>query len=145
MIAIDTNVLVYAHRFEMPRHKEALEIVNAALMSNEGVGLCWSVIHEFLATVTNPRIFPSPTPLDQAFAQIEYWRTAPNTSVLREGPHHLEILYGLCAGGDVAGGAVHDARIAAVCIENGVREIWTADRDFAKFEGLVSRNPLAID
>jgi hypothetical protein len=37
---------------------------------------------------------------------------------------------------------VHDARIAALCRVNGVRELWSADRDFGRFADLVVRNPL---
>jgi hypothetical protein len=42
----------------------------------------------------------------------------------------------------VAGPRVHEARIAALCRQNGVRELWTADRDFGRFAGLRFRNPL---
>jgi predicted nucleic acid-binding protein len=37
---------------------------------------------------------------------------------------------------------IHDARIAAICIQYGVSELWTADRDFSRFAGLKTRNPL---
>jgi predicted nucleic acid-binding protein len=33
-------------------------------------------------------------------------------------------------------------RVAAICRSNGVREIWTADRDYSRFSGLPVRNPL---
>ena len=42
----------------------------------------------------------------------------------------------------VAGPLVHDARIAALCLDHGVHEFWTADRDFARFPDLRVRNPL---
>jgi hypothetical protein len=34
------------------------------------------------------------------------------------------------------------ARIAALCRQHGVRELWSADRDFNRFPGLVVVNPL---
>jgi predicted nucleic acid-binding protein len=37
---------------------------------------------------------------------------------------------------------VHDARIAALCLQHGVRELWSADRDFNRFPALRTRNPL---
>jgi len=46
------------------------------------------------------------------------------------------------ATGLVTGPQVHDARVAALCQLHGVRELWTADRDFSRFAGLVVRNPL---
>jgi hypothetical protein len=45
--------------------------------------------------------------------------------------------------GQVSGARVHDARIAALCLNHGVRELWSADRDFSRFPGLVAINPLA--
>lgn len=40
------------------------------------------------------------------------------------------------------GGAVHDARIAAIRIDHGVDEPWSCDRDFARFPDLSVSNPL---
>ena len=40
------------------------------------------------------------------------------------------------------GPQVHDARIAALCRQHGISELWTADRDFGRFAGLRFRNPL---
>jgi len=37
---------------------------------------------------------------------------------------------------------IHDARIAAICLENGVVELWSADRDLGRFAGLKVVNPL---
>jgi len=45
-------------------------------------------------------------------------------------------------GGRTTGNLVHDAHIAALALEHGAREIWTLDRDFARFPGLRTRNPL---
>ena len=42
----------------------------------------------------------------------------------------------IVSGGRIVGGAVHDARVVAICREYGVREIWSADRDFSRIMGL---------
>jgi hypothetical protein len=42
----------------------------------------------------------------------------------------------------VQGGAVHDARVAALCLRHGVRTLFTADRDFSRFPTLKVKNPL---
>jgi uncharacterized protein len=34
------------------------------------------------------------------------------------------------------------ARIAAICLEHSVEELWTSDRDFARFPDLRIRDPL---
>lgn len=40
------------------------------------------------------------------------------------------------------GPIVHDARVMATCCDHGNREIWTADREFSRFQGVRTRNPL---
>ncbi|NNK63615.1 MAG: VapC toxin family PIN domain ribonuclease, partial [Gemmatimonadetes bacterium] len=47
------------------------------------------------------------------------------------------------SGSRVAGPRIHDARVAALCDYHGVRELWSADRDFTRFPDLRTRNPLA--
>ena len=42
------------------------------------------------------------------------------------------------------GAAVHDARIAALCLYHGVRVPWSADRDFSRFPELAVVNPLLV-
>jgi hypothetical protein len=42
----------------------------------------------------------------------------------------------------LAGPLVHDARVAALCAQHGVRELWSADRDFSRMEAVEIRNPL---
>ena len=142
MISIDTNVLVYAHRTDFAEHARAQDAVAGALMGSEPVGLCWPVLHEFLAVVTNPRLFVEPTPMDTAMAQVQDWLSSPVYTTIREGSRHLESLASGLANSSIAGGAIHDARIAAICLDSGVRELWTVDRDFSRFPQIQVRNPL---
>lgn len=142
MIALDTNLLVYANRRDLDWHDAAFEAVAGALMGTERVGLCWPVVHEFIAVVTNPRLFIDPTPLDVCLSQVDHWMTSPVATPLRETSGHLATLRRLTVRARVVGGGIHDARIAALCLDNGVRELWTADRDFTRFPELVVRNPL---
>jgi hypothetical protein len=62
--------------------------------------------------------------------------------VLAEQDGYWPRLAELARGGRIAGPQVHNARIAALCRLHGVRELWTADRDFGRFPGLAVRNPL---
>ena len=133
MIALDTNILVYAHRGEMPQHDVARRVVTEALAGSEPVGLCWPVLHEFVAIVTNPKV---------ALDQIEDWASSPRSALLHESGQHLSTLRELVLAGRVAGGVTHDARIAAMCLDHGVRELLTSDRDFTRFPTLRVRNPL---
>jgi toxin-antitoxin system PIN domain toxin len=142
LIAFDTNILVYAHRVEMEWHDAAARAVTEALEGSETIGVPWQCIAEFLGTVTNPRIFTVPTPLGTALDQLEAWRESPVIDLLSERDDFGSFFATLVRGARVTGPRVHDARIAAICLEHGVRELWSADRDFSRFPQLRTRNPL---
>lgn len=142
MIAVDTNLLVYSHRRDAPFHAAAKEIVRALAEGSEAWALPWPCVHEFLANVTNPRIYRTPTVLGLALEQVDQWLTSPRASLLCESDGYWKVLVDLLRDSDVVGAKIHDARIAALCLNHGVSELWTADRDFARFRGLNARNPL---
>lgn len=142
MIAVDTNILVYAHRAESKWHAIASERVRSLAEGDRAWMIPMPCLHEFLATVTHPRIAPVPTPLGIAFDQIRFWMESPTLSVERESASHLDTLRSLLLRSKVAGGAIHDARVAAICLDHGVTELWTADRDFLRFPGVPAVNPL---
>lgn len=83
-----------------------------------------------------------PTPIEIVLAQIEGWMESPSLRLLSETPVHWLALRDLLSRGRVQGAMVHDARIAALCTAHGVRELWSADRNFGRFPGLRVRNPL---
>ncbi len=142
MIAVDTNLLVYAHREDSEWHGAAAAVLTKLVNGGEVWAVAWSSIHEFLAIVTHPRIYDPPTPRAVAFGAIKAWMQSPLLTLLHEGPGYLEKLERLCAAARISGPRIHDARIAALCLNHGVAELWTADRDFTAFPGLRTRNPL---
>jgi len=142
MIAVDTNILVYAHREDSPHHPAAARAVRDLAAGNAEWAIPWPCVHEFLAVVTHPRIYRPASPSDVALAAIAALGALPRVRFLHEGAGHLETLTGLVASGDVTGARVHDARIAAICISHGVSELWSADRDFSWFPRLRTVNPL---
>ena len=137
MIAVDTNLLVYAHRKDSPWHQLALEKLGAVAEGRSPWAIPWPCLHEFVAVVTSPRVFRDPTPLAVAFEQIDAWLEAPKLTLLSEGAGYWPRLRALAEGGQIAG-----ARIAALCLFHGVSELWSADRDFSRFPSLRVRNPL---
>ena len=142
MIALDTNLLVYAHREDSPWHKRASSQITELAESRSSWAIPWPCLHEFLAIVTHPRIYNPPTPLDLAIDQINAWLESPTLSILSEGEGYWPELQTTLKNGRVIGPQIHDARIAALCQLHGVRELLTADRDFSRFPVLTSRNPL---
>ena len=141
MIALDTNVLVYARREETPRHVAALSIVRRFAEGQDPWALAWPCVYEFVRVVTHPRVFTPPTPLEELLHDLESLLSSPSLSLLGEGPTHPEHMRRQLLAGAAAGNLAHDAHIAALAVEHGVRELWTADRDFDRFPGLVTRNP----
>ena len=143
MIAVDTNLLVHAHREDSIWHAAATAaLTDLADEGSRSWAIPWQCVHEFLAIVTHPRIFAPPTPLADALKAVELWLAAPTVSLLGETESHWEVLSRLLETSKVVGPQVHDARIAALCLEHGVDELWTADRDFSRYPSLKTRNPL---
>ena len=142
MIAIDTNILVYAHRKDSPFHERALSAVRALAEGSAAWALPWPCVHEFLAIVSHPKIFPDPTPMERALAQVTAWLESPTATPLAETTGYDKVLVEVVRAARIVGPQVHDARIAALCRHHGVRELWSADRDFSRFPGLTIRNPL---
>ncbi|MCA0436638.1 MAG: PIN domain-containing protein [Actinobacteria bacterium] len=142
MIAVDTNVLVHAFRADSPHHQPAAAAVDEAVNSGRAIGVPWPCVHEFLAVVTNPRAFGTPSTPAEALAAMEQLLAQESVRPLGETPAHLSTLHALITRSGVVGPKVHDARIAAICLDHGVDELWTADRDFGSFPDLRTRNPL---
>lgn len=143
MIALDTNLLVYAHREESPEFGAASALLRSLAENRSPWAIPWPCLYEFVAVVTHARIFDPPTPLDLACRQVAAWLASPSLVVLGEGRESWEAFARMAVEGGMSGAAVHDARIAGLCESAGVEELWTADRGFARFGRIKTRNPLA--
>jgi toxin-antitoxin system PIN domain toxin len=142
MIAVDTNILVYAHREDSSWHAAAEPLVRTLAEASRPWAIPWPCLHEFAAIVTHPRIYSPPSSATAVLAQIDAWIESPSLVLLSEGPGYWASLRAALETSRVTGAQVHDARIAALCIHHQVRELWAADRDFSRFATLATRNPL---
>jgi toxin-antitoxin system PIN domain toxin len=142
LIAIDTNILVHAHRADSPQHAAASRCLTELAEGSASWGLPWPCLHEFFGIVTHPRVYAPPTPTSKALAQIDAWLESPTVALLTESSTHWPTLKALLTAGRISGPRVHDARIAALCLRHDVHELWTADRDFQRFPKVRTRNPL---
>jgi len=142
VIAVDTNVLVYAHRADSPWHAAAARTVGGLAEGRAPWAIPWPCLHEFFAIVTHPRIYKPPTPVPGAIDQIEAWLESPSLVPVGEEAGYWQSLKPLLLDGLIEGPRVHDARIAALCLQHGVAELWSADRDGSRFPRLKVRNPL---
>jgi toxin-antitoxin system PIN domain toxin len=142
VVAVDTNVLVYAHRREVPEHDAALEVVRALAEGSEPWAIAWPSVYEFFSVVTNPKIWKqAASSPDQAWTQLMSWFDAPGLNVLAECPGFATVLAGFARRARVRGPIIHDARIAAICVAHGVDKLLTRDRDFTLFPEIVIEDP----
>ena len=139
----DVNVLIYAHRADVPEHADYAGWLKDLVNADEPFALSELVLFGFLRIVTNPRVFVDPTPLKTALAFIHGLRENPTCHLIRPGDRHWTIFVSLCEAVRARGKLVSDAHHAAVAIEHGC-EWLSADGDFARFPGLRWRHPLVV-
>lgn len=142
MTAVDTNVLVYAHRREFPQHDAARRLLSQLA---DGDAL-WAIpvfcLGEFLRVVTHPAILKPPSTLHEATRALEALLASPSLRVLLPGDRYPALLIQSVLAAQVAGNLVFDAQIAALCLEHGVRSLLSNDRDFSRFPE-IDLQPLA--
>lgn len=142
MIAVDTNVLVYAHRRESDTHEAASSLLRTLAEGEAPWAIPWPSCYEFLSVVTNRRIWrEDASSQDQAWGQLAAWIASPSMRLIGETDDFPDVLERFVRRPRVHGGVVHDARIAAICVAHGVEALLTRDRDFALFPELPTRDP----
>jgi toxin-antitoxin system PIN domain toxin len=143
LIAVDTNLLVYAHRREAREHDAAFALLRQLAESGTPWAIPWPCVYEFFGVVTNVRIWKdvASTP-EQAWLQLEAWFAAPGLQLLGETAGFPELLAGFARRARVRGPIIHDARVAAICVGHGVTKLLTRDRDFSLFPELITEDPL---
>lgn len=142
MIAVDTNILVYAHRADSEWHTPARQTLVQLAEGQVPWAIPWPCLHEFFAIATHPAVYNPPSTTAAALGQVDAWLASPTCSTLAEGTRHWLRISDLARKAKLKGPKIHDARIAAICLENGVSQFLTADRDFSQFPDLHTRNPL---
>lgn len=142
MIAVDTNVLVYANREESALHATALRALRNLAEGDEAWAIPIFCIGEFLRVISHDRLFDPPTPVLDAVDSVESLLASPSARLLTPADRYLRLLRGLIDESHVHGNLVFDAQIAAVCLEHGATTLLTEDRDFARFRSL---KPLTLE
>jgi uncharacterized protein len=142
MVAVDTNLLVYAHRSDSSWHARADAVLTELAEGTAAWAIPWPCLYEFYAVVTHPKIYQPPSTPAEALRQISDWLESPTLVLLHEGEGFWPALETILTSAAVQGGAVHDARIAALCLHHGVKTLVSADRDFSRFPRLKTDNPL---
>jgi toxin-antitoxin system PIN domain toxin len=134
VIAVDTNVLIYAHREELAQHTQALAWLKSLAEGSAPWGLPVFCIGEFVRVVTHPRVFDPPSTLEQATGALEALLASPTLRVLTPGDDYVAHFLQCTREADARGNVAFDAQIVAVCREHGCNALLTLDRDFARFK-----------
>lgn len=142
MILLDTNLLLYASVTSFPQHHAAQRWLDQQLNATNRIGLPWPTLLSFVRLITNPRIFPSPMPMRQAWRQVEDWLASPPVWIPNPTERHQSVLGAMLEAVTASANVVADAHLAALAVEHGLI-LCSADTGFARFPGLRWQNPLA--
>lgn len=142
MIALDTNLLVYAHRAGVPEHRAARRAIETAAADPRGWGIPQPVVAEFWSIVTHPLAAGRPSKPSEAAAFIRSLLRAGG-AIWSGGPGSGERLMALAGDLRISGPRIFDLQIALAAFDNGATEIWSHDRSFVTMPGLRLVDPLA--
>jgi toxin-antitoxin system PIN domain toxin len=140
VIAVDTNLLVYAHRASTPEHRAARRAIERATGSAVGWGVAFATVVEFLAVVTHPS-HPTPSTATEAGRFLEAL-TDVGCELWQPGPKFATNLLARAVDLGVSGTRVFDPQIGLTALEHGATEVWTHDAKFVRVPGLKLHDPL---
>jgi uncharacterized protein len=133
VIAVDTNILVHAHRAEMPKHERALARLRTLAEGAEPWGIPVFCLGELVRVISHPRLFDAPHSAKDAAEAVRRLTASPSLRVLSPGSRFVELFRDAIEQGGATGNLVFDAVIVAVCRESGARALLTEDKDFRRF------------
>ena len=142
MILPDVNILIYAFRRDVPQHAMCRRWLAEIVTGDARFGVSPQALAAMVRIATNPRVFRTPSTLDEAFGFCDDLLGQPHCEVVEPGDRHWGIFRQLCSETQTRGSRITDAWFAALAIEWGCEWI-TLDRDYARFPELKWRAPVA--
>lgn len=140
-VTVDVNVLLYASDASSRFHEQATAVLERLARGPGLVYLFWPTIMSYLRISTHPAVFASPLSLEEAVANVESLIGLPHVRCPGEGETFWGRFLDVARDAVPRGNLVSDAHLVALMRENGVRVIWTHDRDFRRFRGIEVRDP----
>jgi toxin-antitoxin system PIN domain toxin len=137
----DANVLLYASDETSRYHPEARAFLDRVASGEELVYLFWPTVMAYLRIATHPAIFAKPLPPVHAVGNVERLLALPHVQTVGEHDRFWTTYRRISQEADARGNLVPDAHLVALMVENGVRTIWTHDRDYRRFPGIDIRDP----
>ena len=141
--SLDINVLLYASDRASERHDAARTFLDSCAAQPEVLYLTWPTLMAYLRIETHPSIFAAPLTPEEALNNIAALLALSHARVVSEQDGFMDAYTHVTDSMAVRGNLVPDAHVAAILFQNGVRTLYSNDRDFRKFESLEVRNPFA--
>lgn len=138
---LDANLLLYASDRGSPFHERARRLVGELAGGPDIVYLFWPTLMAYLRIATHPAVFARPLTPEEATSNVGSLLALPHVQSPGEQDRFWDVYRGVAADVDARGNLVTDAHLVSLMIENGVRTIWTHDRDYRKFRGIEVRDP----
>ncbi|CAM3383237.1 VapC toxin family PIN domain ribonuclease [Mycobacterium intermedium] len=143
MLCVDVNVVVYAHRADLPEHADYRRLLEHLANGDQPLGLPDLALTGFVRVITNRRIFVEPTSSTEAWEAVDSLLAAPAVMQLHAGKRHWGLFRQLATDIDARGNDVADAYLAAYALENNATWL-SADRGFARYRRLRWSHPLDL-
>lgn len=138
---IDANVLLYASDTTSRFHRAAKAFLESVAQGPELLYLFWPTVMSYLRIATHPAVFDSPLRPEEAMANVGALLSLPHVQSPGEGDRFWARFLEVADEAEPRGNLIPDAHVVALMRENGVRTIWTHDRDFRRFPGIAVRDP----
>jgi toxin-antitoxin system PIN domain toxin len=140
-VTLDANVLLYASDEGSPFHERARRFLEGVAAGPGIVYLFWPTLMAYLRLATHPAVFDRPLPPERAQANVETLVSLPHVQTPGEQERFWDVYRRVSDDVGARGNLVPDAHLASLMIQNGVRTMWTHDRDYRKFTGIEVRDP----
>jgi toxin-antitoxin system PIN domain toxin len=138
---LDANVLLYASDETSEYHARAGAFLEGIARTDDLVYVFWPTVLAYLRIATHPGVFERPLRPAEAVGNVEALLALAHVQTVGEHDRFWSHYRRVADEADARGNLVPDAHIVALMVENGVRTIWTRDRDFRRFPDIEVRDP----
>lgn len=140
---LDANLLLYASDQASPFRGRTNEVLAQLAAGPAILYVFWPTVMAYLRLSTHPSVFTHPLSPEEASTNVERLLRLPHVQSPGEQEGFLDVYRAVASDVDARGNLVPDAHLVSLMIQNGVRTIWTHDRDYRKFTGIEVRDPFA--
>ena len=143
MLAVDTNVLVYAADAGSQFHEPCRDWLEQQRRRPDAWYTTWPILYEFLRVTTHPRVLRRPWRASSAWEFVAALLASPGLGILVPTLRHADVANQVISEmPHLAGNIVHDTHTAVLMREHGIKQICTRDTDFHQFAFLEIIDPL---